>query len=76
MTTKAHAANSSIKKNVQIPSDLQQALAKNAAAQIAFLAFSPSHQREYVKWISEAKREETRAKRVQATLEKLTGGKA
>jgi len=60
---------------VDVPVDLKAALAKNAKARTAFEGFSPSHKREYVEWIVEAKREETRAKRLKTTLEWLTEGK-
>jgi len=46
-------------------------LKQTASAQQAFLALSPSHQREYLKWIDEAKRDETRVKRIASTVEKL-----
>lgn len=59
-----------------IPPDLKSALKKNAKAAAAFEAFSPSHRREYIEWITEAKREETRQKRVATTLEWLTEGKS
>ncbi|HEY0181135.1 MAG TPA: YdeI/OmpD-associated family protein [Dokdonella sp.] len=57
------------------PPDLAAALAKHAAARRAFEAFSPSHRREYVEWIAEAKREQTRAKRIATALEWLAEGK-
>src|SRR5262245_51347510 len=44
------------------PSDLAAALKKNAKARAAFEAFSPSHKREYIEWITEAKQEVTRKK--------------
>lgn len=47
------------------PADLKAALAKNKKALAAFEAFSPSHKKEYVEWISGAKREETRATRIE-----------
>ena len=59
------------------PPELAAALAlkKNAKARAAFEAFAPSHKREYIEWIVEAKREETRAKRVAQTVEWLAEGK-
>jgi uncharacterized protein YdeI (YjbR/CyaY-like superfamily) len=62
---------SSAKQSLEIPADFQSALNKNAAAKNAFAAFSPSHQREYLKWILEAKRDETRTMRIASTVEKL-----
>lgn len=61
---------------VEVPDDLAAALKKNAAAAKTFEKFPPSHRREYVAWITEAKREETRAKRVAQTIEWLAEGKS
>src|SRR5262245_55222302 len=47
-------------KPVVMPDDLAAALRKNKKAQAVFEKFSPSHKREYIQWITEAKREETR----------------
>jgi uncharacterized protein YdeI (YjbR/CyaY-like superfamily) len=60
-----------------VPDDLAAALRQrgNAKARAMFEEFSPSHRREYIEWITEAKREETRAKRVAQTLEWLAAGK-
>ncbi len=58
-----------------VPDDLATLLGKNARAKVAFENFSPSHRREYIEWITEAKREETRQKRLATTLEWLTDGK-
>lgn len=55
------------------PTELQEALASNPAASERFLALPPSHQREYLKWIHEAKRSDTRARRIQATIDRLLG---
>lgn len=54
-----------------LPADLKEALAAAPGAEQRFLALPPSHQREYLKWIDEAKRPETRARRIQATIERL-----
>ena len=59
-----------------VPNDLAARLAGNARAGAAFKSFSPSHRREYIEWITEAKREETREKRLATTLEWLTEGKS
>ena len=42
---------------------------------LAFYAFSPSHQREYIEWLTEAKREETRQKRLLQAVDWLAEGK-
>lgn len=61
---------------VVVPADLKNALASNKAAAKTFAAFSPSNQREYADWITEAKRPETREKRLATTLEWLREGKS
>jgi uncharacterized protein YdeI (YjbR/CyaY-like superfamily) len=58
-----------------VPADLKAALKKNPKAAATFEKLSPSHRREYVEWITEAKRDETRQKRLATTLEWLTAGK-
>lgn len=60
---------------IVVPEDLAAALKKNAKARAAFDGFSYSHRKEYVEWITEAKRPETRAKRLATTLEWLADGK-
>lgn len=59
-----------------VPADLAAGLKKDAAARRTFEGFSPSHRREYLEWIAEAKRPETRARRLATTLEWLAAGKA
>ena len=63
------------KAPVEVPDYFMSALKKNRKAQATFDAFSTSHRREYVTWITEAKREETRAKRIAQALEWLAEGK-
>ena len=57
------------------PDDLATALKKNKKALATFDAFSPSCKREYVDWITEAKREETRANRIAQAVEWMAEGK-
>ena len=59
----------------EMPEDLVAALNKDKAAKATFDAFPPSGRREYIEWIVEAKREETRAKRLAQTVEWLAEGK-
>lgn len=54
-----------------VPDDLAKALAKSPAAKAAFEKASPSHRREHVKHVIEAKREDTRARRIARTIETL-----
>ena len=64
------------KKELEIPIELTRALNKNKRAAAAFKAFPPSHRREYAQWIGEAKREETRKRRVEAAVEWMAEGKS
>ncbi|HUQ29853.1 MAG TPA: YdeI/OmpD-associated family protein [Usitatibacter sp.] len=63
-------------RKVTVPKDLAARLAKNAKARATFEGFPYSKKNEYVTWINEAKREETRAKRLDTTLEQLAEGKS
>ncbi len=58
----------------KMPADLSKALAKNAAAREAWSKMSPSHKREHVKHVIEAKKPETRARRIAKTIESLRNG--
>jgi len=63
------------KPALAIPADLKSALAMSAAAREKFRGLPPSHKREYVEWITEAKREETRRRRIQTTVEWIAKGR-
>lgn len=56
---------------LEMPSAFAAALKKHRKAAMAFEAFSQSHRREYVEWIAEAKRDETRERRIATALEWL-----
>ena len=58
-----------------VPEDLAARLKDNKKARATFEGFSPSNKREYVDWITEAKTEATRVKRLETTLEWLAEGK-
>ncbi|ODU41586.1 MAG: hypothetical protein ABS98_14580 [Lysobacteraceae bacterium SCN 69-48] len=57
------------------PEDLAAALANNKAANATFDAFPPGCRREYIEWIVEAKRAETRTKRLAQAIEWMAAGK-
>ena len=57
------------------PADLRKLLNKNAKALAQFGTLAFTHQREYVGWIIEAKKPETRAARLAKTIEMLSKGK-
>ncbi|MGN6435531.1 MAG: YdeI/OmpD-associated family protein [Agriterribacter sp.] len=62
-------------KTLEVPDVIKIALRSNKKAAGAFDAFSPSHKREYIEWIMEAKTEPTREKRINTMLEWLEEGK-
>lgn len=58
-----------------IPAFFANALKKNKKAKQVFENFAPSHRKEYLQWITEAKTEETRTKRMATALEWIAEGK-
>jgi uncharacterized protein YdeI (YjbR/CyaY-like superfamily) len=64
-----------VKPEAKVPADLTAALKKNKTAAATFRGFSPSCRRDYVEWIEDAKREETRAKRVATAVAWMAEGK-
>ena len=64
------------RKELVVPDDLKAALKKDKKAKAAFDAFTYSHQKEYIEWITEAKTEATRNKRLTTTIEWLSEGKS
>lgn len=60
---------------IAVPDYFRAALKKNSKAQTTFDKFPPSARREYLEWITEAKREETRDKRVATAIEWMAEGK-
>jgi len=60
---------------IAMPPAFKAALAKSAKAKTFFAALPPSHQREYLEWVTEAKTDATRDKRIATTIEWLTAGK-
>ena len=64
------------KPPVRVPAYLSAALRKNRAAAAAFKGMSPSHRREYIEWITEAKTDATRQRRIATALEWMAQGKS
>lgn len=62
-------------KPVEIPDYFLGAIKKNKKAWETFQKFPPSHVKEYVQWITEAKREETRDSRMKQAIEWMSEGK-
>jgi uncharacterized protein YdeI (YjbR/CyaY-like superfamily) len=63
------------KKELTIPNYFTAALKKNKKAFVAFEQFNYSNKREYVEWITEAKTDETRMKRLDTAVEWMSEGK-
>jgi Bacteriocin-protection, YdeI or OmpD-Associated/Domain of unknown function (DUF1905) len=62
-------------REVEVPEALAKTLATDAEARAAFDRLAYTHRKEYVRWIDEAKRNETRQRRVAQALEMLRQGK-
>lgn len=61
-------------RTVTAPADLRAALAAAPEAKAAFAGMSFTHRREYVEWVEEAKRPQTRERRIAATVEQVRAG--
>ena len=59
----------------EVPPDLAAALKRDKAAAKHFQAFPPGQQRDYVEWLTEARREETRQRRLAQAIEWIADGK-
>ena len=62
-------------REVEMPEALTAALAHDAVAKAAFDAMAFTHRKEYARWISEAKKDETRDRRIAQALEDLRAGR-
>ena len=58
-------------REITVPEDLAAALAGDPGLQARFDALAASHRRQYVDWVVEAKRPQTRQRRVEGTLDRL-----
>jgi Bacteriocin-protection, YdeI or OmpD-Associated/Domain of unknown function (DUF1905) len=61
-------------REVEVPAALAAALAADPQAGAAFESMAFTHRKEYARWIEEAKREETRQRRVQQAIEMIKAG--
>jgi uncharacterized protein YdeI (YjbR/CyaY-like superfamily) len=68
-------SGSSVKKELKVPGYFLKALKKNKDAVKNFENFSYSHKKEYVEWITEAKTEATRERRIETAVEWISEGK-
>ncbi|HKI79807.1 MAG TPA: YdeI/OmpD-associated family protein [Ignavibacteriaceae bacterium] len=64
-----------VRKQLEIPGYFRIKLNKNKKAKITFDKFSQSHKNEYIEWITEAKTETTRDKRITTSIDYLSNGK-
>jgi len=62
-------------RQIEVPKDLMKKLKKDKDAKAFFDKLSFTHQKEYVRWVEEAKKEETRQSRIIKTMEMLKNGK-
>ncbi|MGO9885979.1 MAG: YdeI/OmpD-associated family protein [Solirubrobacteraceae bacterium] len=62
-------------RTVEVPDALAEALARDPGASAAYDRLAYTHRNEFARWIEETKRDETRARRVDQTLEMLHAGK-
>ena len=59
----------------KLPDDLAAAMKNNDKAASHYAAFTPARKWQYVNWITQAKRPQTRAKRIQTAVERISEGK-
>ena len=59
----------------EVPGDLAAALQADAKARATFDSFPPGSRREYIEWITDARRGETRARRLSQAIEWMSEGK-
>lgn len=57
-----------------IAADVVEALAAAPVAKVTFGRLPPSHKAEYLRWVDEAKRPETRRRRISGMIERLEAG--
>jgi uncharacterized protein YdeI (YjbR/CyaY-like superfamily) len=61
--------------DLSVPDDLSAALKRNKQAKATFEGFRPSYRNEYVEWITEAKGEDTRKRRLETAIAWMAEGK-
>jgi uncharacterized protein YdeI (YjbR/CyaY-like superfamily) len=62
-------------RSARTPTHLAAALKQNSRAADAFRNLSPSHKRQYIHWIVEAKQAQTRQRRIEQTIQRVTAHK-
>ena len=74
-TVQVEIALDAAEREVAVPAALARALEGDDAARAAFDGLAYTHRKEYARWVGEAKREETRERRVAQALEMLRQGR-
>ena len=64
-----------VKKEIEMPAYMEKELKKYRSAYDHFSSLPPSHKKEYIKWIEEAKKDETRNNRIAKAIEMLSQGR-
>lgn len=72
---RASKPNRAPRAQLEMPDDFAAALRQTPAARQHFDAFAPSKQRDYLEWVLEAKRADTRQRRIAQALAWLAEGK-
>lgn len=72
---KVKRAKTGPRKTYTMHPELKAALARNKKALATYEGFPPSHQREYLEWIGEAKGDDTRTRRIEQAIEWMAQGK-
>ncbi len=62
-------------RTVEVPAELASEFKKNTAARQTWDKLAHTHRKEYANWITSAKKEDTRARRIERSIELLTAGK-
>jgi hypothetical protein len=70
-----HREAAGVQAHQEVDVDIELAAAMDDAARSAFDGLAPSHQKEWVRWVTEAKKSETRTARIEKTVEGLRAGK-
>ncbi|MGZ4819438.1 MAG: YdeI/OmpD-associated family protein [Terriglobales bacterium] len=61
-------------RTIEAPPELKKALKANKAAQASWDRYSYTHRKEFAQWITEAKKPETRARRLEKSIAMLAAG--
>jgi uncharacterized protein YdeI (YjbR/CyaY-like superfamily) len=70
------ATDSSPGRDQEVPPELEKALKLEASVWTAFMSLTPGRRKEFIRWVSSAKRPETREKRIRKTVELVGAGRS